>query len=436
MQGYKKLLLSTALVSLLITPAKGQNTDSPYSRYGYGVLNNQAIGASKYMGGISYGVRGLNTNPGNPASYSGVDSLTFIFDMGVSYRKSRLTEGNNNQNDNNGGLDYLAMQFPVSKKLGVSIGLLPFSSVGYSFGATETEQQLTTTKSYSGSGGYSQIYGGVAYEPFKNISVGANISYLFGNSTYNRTLSISGVPSANRQVSYHKLTLNMLKFDFGAQYSLPLNAKDKLIVGVVFSPAVKTSGRINSIYSEYSASSSIPTKSDTLSYTGNEAYTDLPNSYGAGFTWNHNNNLTIGADVTYQTWSKIRYSEYMGDNMNSSNRFNDVWRFNTGFEYVIDPRDRSFMKRVRFRGGLSYSNSYINVLDSQNSTSGYKEYGATIGFGLPIRDTYTGRSSFINIGLEYKNISPEKSNLIKEQYLGVSLGFCLNDLWFLKNKFR
>ncbi len=433
MQGYKKLLL-TALFAIFLIPLKGQNTDSPYSRYGYGVLNNQSVGALKSMGGISYGVRGLGTNPGNPASYSAVDSLTFIFDIGVSYNKGRLTENGKSQSHDNGGLDYLAMQFPISKRLGVSFGLLPFSSVGYSFGTTESTD-IVTTKTFSGSGGFSQVYGGAAYEPIKNLSVGANVSYIFGNTTYTRGLSISGVPSANSQGWYHKLVLNMLRFDIGAQYNLQLNKKDHLIIGVVFSPAVKNSGKITRIYSEVS-SSSILVHADTAVYRGSAAHTDLPNKFGAGLTWNRNDNLTVGFDATYQTWSKSRYSEHMDDDLSKSDRFNDQWRFNAGIEYTIDPRDRSILKRMKFRGGFNYSNSYMNVLDSKGNTSGYKEYGATIGFGIPVKDTYTGRSSYINVGFEYRNLTPNKSNLIKEQYFGVSLGICLNDLWFMKNKFR
>ena len=433
MPGYKKLLF-TSFLALILLPIYGQNTDSPYSRYGYGILNNQAIGASRSMGGISYGVRGQNTNPGNPASYSGVDSLTFIFDIGVDYNKSRLSENGSSQSNDNGGLDYIAMQFPLSKNLGMSIGLLPFSSVGYSFGAVETEG-VTTTKSFTGSGGFSEVYGGVAYQPIKNISIGANVGFLFGNATFDRTLTISGVPSANSQYWYHKLTINALKLKFGAQYTLPLNKTDNVVIGAVFSPAIKKTAKIQRVDNKYTSSGSLIT-GDTAVYRGDDAHADIPNTFGAGFTWNRNNKLTVGADVTYQSWSKARYSQYLRDELDNSNRFNDRWAFNAGFEYAIDPYDRNFLKRMKFRGGLNYSDSYINVLDNNGGTSGYKEYGATIGFGLPLRDNFSGRVSYINIGFEYKNVSPSNKSLIKEQYFGVSVGVTLNELWFFKNKFR
>lgn len=437
MQGYKKLLLTAGLVAFLI-PVMGQNTDSPYSRYGYGVLNNQSVGVSRSMGGLTYGLRGLDANPGNPASYTSTDSLTFIFDMGVSYVKSRFSEGGNIQTDNNGGLDYIAMQFRVAKKLGMSFGVLPFSSVGYEFGTQETKDDLSTTKTFTGSGNFSQLYVGLAYEPIKNLSVGGNVSFLFGNTKYTRNVTITSIPSANTEYALNKLTMNSLKFDLGAQYILPLNAKDHLVLGAVFSPKVSRTAKIESIKNILNSSGTvIAGEGDTTVYTGKRAYADLPSTYGLGFTWNHDRRLTAGADVTYEKWSGIRYSENMGDGMNSNNRFNDVWRFNAGIEYVIDPRDRSFIKRMKFRGGLNYSNSYINVQNNLGETSGYKEYGATIGFGLPIRDVvYSGRTSYVNINFEYRSLNPEKSNLIKEQYFGISVGVCINELWFMKNKLR
>lgn len=433
MQGYKKLLTAASLLFLL-SPLFGQNTTSPYSRYGYGILSDQAIGASKAMGGIRYGVRGANTNPGNPASYSAVDSLTYIFDLGISYSKSTYKDGNSKQNDDHGGVDYVTMQFPIAKKFGMSIGLLPFSSVGYDFGSIEYGD-INTQRSFSGSGGFNQVYGGLAYEPIKNLSVGANISYLFGNAKYNRSLNILNVSNANITYWYNKLTMNALKLDFGAQYTLSLSEKDDITLGVVFSPKVKKTAKIVR-YENTVSSSGVSISGDTATYTGKNAHADIPNTFGFGFTWNRNKKLTVGADITYQDWSKVRYSKYMDDNLNESNRFNDRWRFNVGMEYVIAPRERNFVKRMKFRGGFNYSNSYINVINSDSEIGKYKEYGMTLGLGLPIRDNYTGRTSYININFEYNKLNPNLSNMVKENYYGVSVNININELWFMKNRFR
>ena len=60
------------------------NTISPYSRFGYGLLSDQANTVQKSMGGVGIAMRsGRQINFMNPASYAGMDSLTFLFDHKV-----------------------------------------------------------------------------------------------------------------------------------------------------------------------------------------------------------------------------------------------------------------------------------------------------------------------------------------------------------------
>ena len=55
------------------------NTNSPYTRYGYGELVDVNSAEQRAMGGTAIGMRnGSSINAANPASYSAVDSTTFI----------------------------------------------------------------------------------------------------------------------------------------------------------------------------------------------------------------------------------------------------------------------------------------------------------------------------------------------------------------------
>jgi hypothetical protein len=431
---HKKALLPVILFVFMLS-TEAQNTNSAYSRYGYGVLKDPAVGAAKGMGGISYGIRGQNVNPGNPASYSAVDSLTFLFDIGISFTKSRFKTPTANQNDDNGGLDYLALEFPVAKRLAVSAGFLPYSSVGYSFGNIENKNGLQYQSANNGSGGLSRIYGGLSYRLFDNLSVGANVSYLYGGLEHLRTVSFlseTDVPSTNESKN---LSINATKFDFGLQYQMPLKLAGHphtLTLGAVYTPAIRPSARITVIEPNISG-----TGTDTIN---SRATVQLPHTFGLGFTLSNNRNLLYGADVTFQKWVGLNYPAEMNDGLTAADkRFNDRIRINAGGEYVIDPYERSFFKRIKFRGGLNYSNSYLNVKESSSAgkVGGYSEYGATLGFALPFRDnTYTGRTSYVNINFEYVKLRPEVKSMISEDYFGVSIGISLNDLWFMKNKFR
>jgi DNA modification methylase len=87
-----------------------------------------------------------------------------------------------------------------------------------------------------------------------------------------------------------------------------------------------------------------------------------------------------------------------------------------------------YYNRIRYRAGFNYTNSYVKVKDSN---SGYKEYGASIGFGLPMVD----RRSFVNLAFEYSLIVPEVK-YVKEQYFKLTLSYTFNEAWFFKQKLQ
>ena len=75
------------------------------------------------MGGIAYGLRDkYQTNFANPASYTAVDSLTFIFDGAVSLQNTNLSNGTLKRNAKNSSFDYITMQFRASKWAAISFG--------------------------------------------------------------------------------------------------------------------------------------------------------------------------------------------------------------------------------------------------------------------------------------------------------------------------
>lgn len=181
-------LFAALAAFLLALPLSAQNsTMTPYSRYGYGMLSDNATSAQRAMGGVGFAMNsGRQINVMNPASYAAVDSLTFIFDMGMDLTCLWQEENGNRSHQFAGGLDYITMAFRLHKHLGASIGLLPYSSVGYAFGS-DIENGATQR---SGDGSINQAYVGVGWEPFSRFMIGFNFGYLFGsttNSTYATT---------------------------------------------------------------------------------------------------------------------------------------------------------------------------------------------------------------------------------------------------------
>ena len=176
----KTVKISLLLLALVLTGwgagrVKAQ-TNTPYSMYGYGILGDRATSMQRQMGGIGYAMRsGRQINVMNPASYASIDSLTFLFDIGADLTYLHSKEDAVKANTMGGGLDYVTMQFPVGKNFGASIGMLPYSSVGYAFGNDISHG----TTEINGSGGINMAYLGFAGQ-ISGFSLGFNVSYNFG----------------------------------------------------------------------------------------------------------------------------------------------------------------------------------------------------------------------------------------------------------------
>lgn len=433
------LIAFFTITTVILAQHVGSN--SPYSRYGYGLLVNPVPGGSEAMGGIGYGLRrSRQVNWTNPASYSRIEPRTFVFDIGASGTLARVNDGMNNRDFYNGNFDYAAMQFPLSANIGVSIGLLPFSKMGYNFGANQLESSVGYREVYRGSGGLNQLYGGIAWEPVKNVSIGANLSYLFGDFTRSSVLLDAGYVGETK----YRYSIRDLKYDLGIQFTYPLDDDRSITFGAVYTPKINTKSDVKPTRMQYTAdpyeypkiepSEVFPT--DTL----RSASFGLPHTVGAGLTYTTPHFL-FGLDGTWQKWKNLEYPDVL-DNLTKESRYNDVYRINAGLEYVIDPLSQNYFHRIRFRGGFSYVNSYGNFgvndpnTGERMSNGKFNEYGINVGLGLPFRDYMSGYLSMLNIGFGYSRQQPNTDNMIGQDMFKISLNLNINELWFFKKQFN
>lgn len=408
-------LAATALLAIsAILPATAQNTAmSPYSRYGYGLLNDNVTSTQRAMGGVGYAMNsGRQINVMNPASYAMMDSLTFLFDMGVTGTSQWSSENKQREQRFGGGLDYITMQVPITRGLGASLGLLPYSSVGYSFGNEITNGSVSRT----GNGGLNQLYLGVGGSPFKGFGVGVNMAYFFG-SISNTLYATAG--TASTSLFEHSLSVRDWRLDIGAQYTLRLGAKDAVTLGVVYSPSKKLHGDVYGIYYDTSSSTAVP---DTVAGSGamNGRFT-TPETWGAGINWRRGQSLMFEADFTYQPWSKAKFASVDGF---ESTKFANRYRGSIGAQYLPAVRG-GYLSRIQYRAGMYYNRDYVMVMGNN-----VRDLGVTLGLGLPV----PGFKSTVNIGIEYRNRQATPNPLIKENSINLSLGVNFNEMWFRKNK--
>ena len=148
-----------------LTVSAQTSSNSPYTRYGLGDLSDQVFTNNAAMGGIGYGLRtNWHINPMNPASYTAVDSLSFMFDAGMSLRSSNYQENGYKTNVKNSSFDYLVMQFRLHPRLALTAGITPYTKVGYNFTVTdkvENSDEVQVMNTLSGDGGLQTVFLGL-----------------------------------------------------------------------------------------------------------------------------------------------------------------------------------------------------------------------------------------------------------------------------------
>ena len=426
-----KFICCLAFSAMAATGAYAQGTNSPYSQYGFGDLTDQSVGFNKGMSGVAQGFRrGNEVNPANPASYSAVDSLTFLFDGGFSGQYTRFEENGTKLNGRNGGFDYVMGLFRVSRNFGMSFGVMPFSNIGYNYSSKERfdDVNATITTTHNGSGGISQLYLGAGWRIIKPLSVGFNFSYLWGD--YDMNITTSSSSDINTLSKQYKASMSSYKLDIGVQAELPINKDDQLVFGATFSPGHKFNGDPSCLVVHRNTAIN---KSDTTSYSAGEDM-ELPTMWTVGLAYNHGKKLRVGADFQMQHWSGIQYPDYvkvtntgLSSYVMRDGLLRDCQKVNVGAEWTPDPNGRKYLQHVRYRIGAGVTTPYYNI----NGQKGPTEYHATIGFGIPILNSINNRS-ILNISAQWARRSAE--NLITENSFRINIGITFNERWFAKWK--
>ena len=419
---YKRLIHFFVLTFFVLPIMAQSGSNSPYTRYGFGQLSDQSFGNSKAMGGIAYGLRnGLQINAANPASYSAVDSLTFLFDAGMSLQNANFKEAGVKTNAKNSTIDYLAMQFRLWKRMGLTAGFLPYSIVGYNMSQTksistdEYGNSISSLSTYNGDGSVQQIFIGLGYKIFDNLSVGANFSYFYGDISHSVSTTFSN-SNAYSSVRADKLEIRDYKLDLGLQYTHNFREKHSINLGMVYSYGHDLNGKGYKFNETYSNSSTYP-MTQTVDTVKNAF--SLPHSFGFGATYVYDNRLTVGLDYTLQKWEDVEF-------FNEKNKFQNRSKISFGAEYMPNPISRNYLNRIRYRIGAYYSDPYTKINDQE----GAREYGVSFGFGLPLFQS----RSILNLSGQYVKVSPKVKGMLEENYLRINIGLTFNDRWFMKWK--
>lgn len=411
-----KALFSALFIMGAVAANAQSSTNSPYTRYGLGELSDQAFAHNAAMGGIGYALRSSEQiNVMNPASYSAVDSLSFMFDIGMGLKSSNYQENGYKTNAKNASFDYLAIQFRLHPRVGFAVGFTPYSNVGYKFSRTsdiENSDDVTLTNTFYGDGGLQQIFGGIGFKILDNLSIGANVGYLYGEIDYQTLATLSN--GGDQTTTYNNISINSYIANFGLQYTQKLSKTDKVTLGLVYGlghdlKSTETKGIQVTDGSSYS---------ELTEETIKDSY-GIPSTFGAGLTWQHKQNLTVGADYTLQQFENVKYD-------NSTDFYKNRTRIGAGIEYMPSLYGRNYLSRIRYRAGAYYSSSYMKLPEYD----GPKEWGVSAGFGLPLH--LFQRNTVLSITGQYVRVLPSVKGMLSENRFVLKLGLTFNEHWFMK----
>ena len=427
----KRFLLGGILLGFgTLSMIAQSGTKSPYSQYGLGILSDQSQGFNRGMSGLFQGFRsGNQVNMQNPASYSAVDSLSMIVDLGVSGQITNFKEGDASVNAKTANFEYATALFRIFPKFGVSVGLVPYTNVGYSYSTTQHigTSSTTSTMTFEGKGGLRQAYIGLGYEFFKGFSLGANVSYFWGD--YERSITVLSSESyVNTLTKSYEADISSYKLDFGAQYQWQLSKRDMLTFGATF-------GLGHKLGSDPTLSViNIDTQTGVTSLSVDTVYNGLsiPMTIGGGIAYSRNRSLTVGADYQLMRWGSESFpvvNENTNDYELVNNYYKDRHKVTVGADWIPNPNPlaRGFFKRVHYRIGASYATPYYKI----NGQDGPREMTVSAGFGIPLVNSWNNRS-VLNVSFQWVNQSAK--NLVTENSFRMTIGLTFNERWFAKWK--
>lgn len=410
--------ICSVIAALTSIAAAYADVNTPYSMYGYGIIGERATSMQRQMGGVGYAMQsGRQINAMNPASYASIDSLTFLWDMGANVSMQWSKDRTGSEHGFGGGLDYLTMQFPLSKHMGMSVGMVPLTQVGYSFG----DDIRFGARQNQGSGGINQAYAGVSGK-IGGFSVGVNVSYDFGtiqNDVY-------ATPESSSQSLFEQIMQirdwNVLA---GVQYRQNINKFNYITAGLTYAPKKSFHGNTWLTLQDLT-SDNVP---DTVAMSSMKNKYYSPQSFGFGLSYVHErvHRIVVEADFTFQQWSKAPFSSLTdeeGQVVFAGMKFNDRRKIAVGGEYTHNIRG-SYFERIPFRLGGFYTDDYLKV-----DGNGMKEYGVSLGAGFAAP---RGRT-MINLGMEWRHRKSSPVNLLTENYFNIMVGVNFNEVWFFKRR--
>lgn len=420
-----------ALIIMLSTYSAIAQVTSPYNRYGLGTINNQATTSNRNMGGVSAAYTNMfNINTQNPASHADIYLTTF--EIGLDGEHATIQSKDSTYKAGTSNLSHISLGFPVKLgKWGASLNFKPYSTVNYAFDRKVVDANIGNyDEFYTGNGKLYTFSLGNGVK-FKNLSIGANLGFVFGKIDYAKNIIFTDDNQALNSRFANSNSIRGFSYNLGVLYKIkfPSKSKDKksnyiLTLGAYGNSATKPIVKSTKHWERFDITSSGTVAIDTINgYNKEKGFTTLPANFCIGATIQNGEKWMLSTDIKYNFWSAYKST------IDNSTLHNNL-RWSIGVEYSPDKdASKKFFKYLSYRFGGYAGTSELVVKGVQ-----LNEAGVTIGLGIPVRSKGV-QYSMANVGFEYGTRGTTSSNLYRESYYRFSLGIVFNDRWFIKRRF-
>jgi hypothetical protein len=433
-----KKLIVVFVAFIAVNTFAQQGTVSPYSFYGIGTLNFRGTVENRSMGGLSIYNDSIQVNLRNPAFHTGNNLKSFNdesrpvrFAVGGNFNNTSLRTQNASSSVASATFEYLALNLPAGK-FGFTLGMLPFTSVGYNL--QDLNENGLLTNRYEGEGGLNKVFLGVGYSVTRNLRVGVNLDYNFGsieNSSIAFVRDIEGNLLQFQTKQSNASNLTGLNYTLGTSYTTKFKEKYDLMVSATFKPQSNIVSQNERVFSTIIINPSTGADSEVdridVDLEGSglaETELTLPSRFALGAGIGETHKWFLGAEYSFQQTSKFANPIVNIDNTT----FEDSYGIAVGGFYIPDYNAfKGYLKRVVYRTGFRYETTGLNI-----NNQSIDEFGITFGVGLPIGRYGTN----LNIGFEYGQRGTTSQNLIKEGFFNTHISLTLNDRWFEKRKYN
>lgn len=425
----KLALLSITFVLISqILMAQGQG-NSPYSVLGMGELSEPTAPAQDMMGGtgVSFS-NAFYVNSINPALLvknrvaSGYKYVAF----NVGFRGNLKTINTTNQAVRDFGMNMqsLSISSALTNNWATSIILSPYSIMDYhsvKTGPIEGQPEGTITYDNNYTGGINRISYINSFRAFKNLYLGLEGHYNFGSMLKDSTSYLFN-DLTNQLRTSTRLNANGASVKIGAAYQQKLSEDWRFNVGASFEKSAKLKTqtlRTLGTFADVGNGAFLTRKPDTLANVSGTIQT--PDQIRLGISFESPFHWVFAADYYQTNWDKAR-----GFNKSEDSYFGTSKEYRFGIEYLPNSNSTKYFNQVFYRAGFSTGDSPYVIAGQR-----IKDSKVTMGISMPMGFR---NPNYLNLGVALGNRGVTTNNLIKENYVRISVSFDLLSPWYIKPK--